>query len=76
MGQRTKTPVEPSGIGPAFNSGVPTDFDILGMKMDRYSMLTIRPKNLEILVESQMKQLFFRKSRGNPPSLGREWQKL
>ena len=41
MGQRTKTPAEPSGIGPAFNSGVPTDFDILGMKMDRYSKLII-----------------------------------
>ena len=38
MGQRTKTPAEPSGIGPAFNSGVPTDFDILGMKMDRYTV--------------------------------------
>lgn len=30
VGQRTKTPAEPSGIGPAFDSGVPTDFDILG----------------------------------------------
>ena len=30
VGQRTKTPAEPSGIGPAFNSGLPTDFDILG----------------------------------------------
>lgn len=29
VGQRTKTPAEPSGIGPAFISGVPTDFDIL-----------------------------------------------
>ena len=28
--QRTKTPAKPSGIGPAFNSGIPTDFDILG----------------------------------------------
>lgn len=33
VGQRTKTPAEPSGIGPAFNSGVPTDFDVLGTKM-------------------------------------------
>ena len=28
--QRTKTPAKPSGIGPAFNSGLPTDFEILG----------------------------------------------
>ncbi|CAH3198920.1 unnamed protein product, partial [Porites evermanni] len=27
--QRTKTPAKPSGIGPAFNSGLPTDFEIL-----------------------------------------------
>ncbi|XP_031560432.1 zinc finger MYND domain-containing protein 12-like isoform X2 [Actinia tenebrosa] len=29
VGQRTKTPAQPSGIGPAFKSGMPTDFEVL-----------------------------------------------
>ncbi|XP_048580934.1 zinc finger MYND domain-containing protein 12 [Nematostella vectensis] len=29
VGQRTQTPAKPSGIGPAFNSGIPTGFDVL-----------------------------------------------
>ncbi|KAK3743403.1 hypothetical protein QZH41_011526 [Actinostola sp. cb2023] len=42
VGQRTKTPAKPSGIGPAFKSGIPTDFEVLGEAQEAEAIQVIR----------------------------------
>ena len=54
VGQRTKTPAEPSGIGPAFNSGLPTDFDILGTKAFSHVKLIVNWPSIVCFLEKSV----------------------
>jgi len=41
INQRTKTPAEPSGIGPAFDSGMPTDFETIDSAQEAEAMQVV-----------------------------------